>query len=146
MNDLKGSLRGKSIISQGGISVKFIIEMNVHELSRSISAGTLAALAEDIKSHEDQVRNGVKYKQEKKVETKNIPKKEEPKKEDSTEKPETKQTALTIEDVRALFVEKNNVKGNTAKLKAILTEFEVKKVTDLEEKNFRDVMARLKEL
>lgn len=78
---------------------------------------------------------------EEKVQTK-----EEPKKEDSTEKPETKQTDLTIEDVRALFVEKNNVKGNTAKLKAILTEFEVRKVTDLEEKDFEAVMQKLEEL
>ena len=78
---------------------------------------------------------------EEKVQTK-----EEPKKEDSTEKPETKQTDLTIEDVRALFVEKNNVKGNTAKLKAILTEFEVGKVTDLEEKDFEAVMQKLEEL
>ncbi|NMA84947.1 MAG: hypothetical protein GX962_13920 [Epulopiscium sp.] len=78
---------------------------------------------------------------EEKVQTK-----EEPKKEDSTEKPETKQTDLTIEDVRALFVEKNNAKGNTAKLKAILTEFEVGKVTDLEEKDFEAVMQKLEEL
>lgn len=78
---------------------------------------------------------------EEKVQTK-----EEPKKEDSTEKPETKQTDLTIEDVRALFVEKNNAKGNTAKLKAILTEFKAKKVTDIEEKDFEAVMQKLEEL
>lgn len=55
-------------------------------------------------------------------------------------------TSLTIEDIREVFVEKNNIRGNTAKLKAILTEFKVKKVTDLEEKDFEVVMAKLKEL
>lgn len=83
-------------------------------------------------------------KQKEKVNDKKVEKKEvveEPK-----VKKETKQTSLTIEDVRGLFVEKNNVKGNTAKLKAILTEFGVKKVTDLEEKDFNPVMAKLKEL
>ena len=55
-------------------------------------------------------------------------------------------TSLTIEDIREVFVEKNNIRGNTAKLKAILTEFKAKKVTDLEEKDFEVVMAKLKEL
>lgn len=54
--------------------------------------------------------------------------------------------SLTIEDIREVFVEKNSTKGNTAKLKAILKEFKVSKVTDLEEKDFDAVMARLKEI
>lgn len=84
-------------------------------------------------------------KQKEKVNGKKVEKKEVIEEEPKV-KEAVKQTPLTIEDVRALFVEKNNVKGNTAKLKAILTEFGVKKVTDLEEKDFNPVMAKLKEL
>ena len=56
------------------------------------------------------------------------------------------ESAITIEDVREVFVAKNNIKGNTPKLKKILNKFGVKKVTDLEEKNFAEVLSRLKEL
>lgn len=50
---------------------------------------------------------------------------------------------VTIEDVRELFVTKNSIKGNTPKLKALLDEFDVKKVTDLEEKDFPEVLEKL---
>lgn len=53
---------------------------------------------------------------------------------------------ITIEQIREVFVAKNNIKGNTPKLKAILTEFGVKKVTDLQEKDFPEVLKRLQEL
>lgn len=53
---------------------------------------------------------------------------------------------ITIEQIREVFVNKNNIKGNTPKLKAILTEFGVKKVTDLQEKDFPEVLKRLQEL
>ena len=56
------------------------------------------------------------------------------------------ESAITIEDVRKVFVAKNNIKGNTPKLKKILNEFGVKKVTDLEEKDFAEVLSKLKEL
>ena len=39
--------------------------------------------------------------------------------------------AITIEQLREVFMKKNNTKGNTTKLKGILTQFGVKKVTDL---------------
>lgn len=53
---------------------------------------------------------------------------------------------ITIEDIRALFVEKNSDRNNTPKLKEILTKFNVKKVTDLEEKDFETVVEELRAL
>lgn len=52
---------------------------------------------------------------------------------------------ITIEDVRAAFMAKNS-KGNTEKLKSILNDFGVKKVTDLEEKDFEAVLNALEEI
>ena len=52
---------------------------------------------------------------------------------------------ITIEQIREVFVNKNNIKGNTPKLKAILNDFGVKKVTDLEEKDFPAVLKELEE-
>lgn len=54
-------------------------------------------------------------------------------------------STLTIEDVRAAFMAKNT-KNNTPKLKAILKDHGVKKVTDLEEKDFNSVMKALEEI
>jgi len=53
---------------------------------------------------------------------------------------------ITIEQVREAFVAKNNIKGNTPKLKAILAEFGAEKVTDLQEKDFPEVLKRLEEI
>jgi hypothetical protein len=52
---------------------------------------------------------------------------------------------FTLEEVRALFVAKNST-TNRDKLKQILTDFNVKKVTDLQEKDFEAVVARLEAL
>lgn len=52
---------------------------------------------------------------------------------------------ITIEQIREAFVSKNT-KGNTPKLKAILNKFGVKKVTDLQEKDFPAVLKELEEL
>ena len=52
---------------------------------------------------------------------------------------------ITIEQIREAFVSKNT-KGNTQKLKALLNEFGVKKVTDLQEKDFPAVLKELEEL
>lgn len=52
---------------------------------------------------------------------------------------------ITIEQIREVFVAKNN-KGNTPKLKAILAEFGARKVTDLQEKDFPEVLKRLEEI
>ena len=61
-----------------------------------------------------------------------------------TPAPETPQ--ITIEQIREVFVAKNNIKGNTPKLKAILAEFGAEKVTDLQEKDFPEVLKRLEEI
>lgn len=53
---------------------------------------------------------------------------------------------ITMEQIREVFVAKNNIKGNTPKLKAILTEFGARKVTDLQEKDFPEVLKRLEEI
>jgi hypothetical protein len=53
---------------------------------------------------------------------------------------------ITIEQIREAFVAKNNIKGNTPKLKAILAEFGARKVTDLQEKDFPEVLKRLEEV
>lgn len=65
--------------------------------------------------------------------------------ENVTENDVSGETDLTIEDVRAAFMAKNS-KSNTAKLKNILTDFGVKKVTDLEEKDFEAVLKALEEI
>jgi len=53
---------------------------------------------------------------------------------------------ITIEQIREMFVVKNNIKGNAPKLKAILTEFGARKVTELQEKDFPEVLKRLEEI
>ncbi len=55
------------------------------------------------------------------------------------------ETDITIEDVRAAFMAKNT-KANTPKLKKILNDFGVRKVTDLEEKDFEAVLKALEEV
>lgn len=52
---------------------------------------------------------------------------------------------ITIEQIREAFVSKNT-KGNTQKLKALLNEFGVKKVTDLKEEDYPEVLRRLEEI
>lgn len=103
--------------------MKFIVEMNVHELSRSISTGTLAALVEDIKSHEDQVRNGAKPAQV--AEPKPAPKqKDTPPWEDPTGE------KITDTQIRAKFVELSR-KGKKKELKALLDKLGATKVSDI---------------
>ncbi len=58
------------------------------------------------------------------------------------EEAEDSDKELTLEEVRAAFVAKNTPK-NREKLKNILAEFKVKKVTDLKEKDFTKVMEKL---
>lgn len=130
--------------------MKFTIEMSVHELARSIQAGTLEALVKDVQAHEDEVRKTTPV-------TKSTPKVTETK--EKTTEPESKVTDLekdgppvedppqiTIEQVRAAFIAKNSNKNNTPKLKAILDRFGVRKVTDLDEKDFPEVLKALEEI
>ena len=133
--------------------MKFTIEMNIYELSRSIQAGTLEALVEDIKEHEDEVRSNRKTAvvpkttsstpETKDPVTQNNPAVEEQVKDTEPEVAEERSsTSITLEDVRAAFIAKNS-KANTAKLKALLNDFGVKKVTDLKESDFPKVIEAL---
>lgn len=65
---------------------------------------------------------------------------EEPSKDEKSVKEDAK--VYTLEEVRALFVAKNSA-ANRDKLKKLLTEFKVKKVTDLQEEDFAAVVAKL---
>ncbi len=105
--------------------MKFIVEMNVHELSRSISTGTLAALVEDIKSHEDQVRNGAKPAPVAEPKPKPAPKQKDtpPWEDPAGEK-------ITDTQIRAKFVELSR-KGKKKELKALLDKLGATKVSDI---------------
>lgn len=62
-----------------------------------------------------------------------------------TEQVEEDTSTITMEEIREAFLAKNS-KANTAKLKAILKKFGVAKVTDLEEKDFSQVLKALEEI
>lgn len=65
---------------------------------------------------------------------------EEPSKDEKSVKEDAK--VYTLEEIRALFVAKNSA-ANRDRLKKLLTEFKVKKVTDLQETDFAAVVAKL---
>lgn len=65
---------------------------------------------------------------------------EEPSKDEKSVKEDAK--VYTLEEIRALFVAKNSA-ANRDKLKKLLTEFKVKKVTDLQEEDFAAVVKKL---
>lgn len=124
-------------------------------------AGALSSLANAIaykkgdKSIEvtDEVKDVAKLVEDKQKEIKDESKpkieketiKENSKDKEETEKEKISDSDLTIEDVRAAFMAKNS-KTNTPKLKALLKEFKVAKVTDLEEKDFEAVLKALEEI
>lgn len=120
--------------------MKFTIEMNVHELSRSIAAGTLESLVTDIKSHEDQVRNGKQLKSEPIVTPASTPAPApQPAPETPVEeKPTPVEAAPEITEVqlRAKFVELNK-KGKKAELKTLLDGLGVAKVSDLQPEQYQ---------
>lgn len=133
--------------------MKFIIEMNVHELSRTIEAGTLGALVTDVQRFENQVAN--KPAEPKSVEPKSVEQAPVAVKPEPIAKTETEQitdtqtdqtkeqiSQYTREDVRAAFVAKNSP-STRDKLKAILDKFNTPNITELEEKHFDDVMKEL---
>lgn len=59
--------------------------------------------------------------------------------------PAESEKEYTLEEVRAKFVSKNSAKNRDI-LKQLLADFGVKKVTELQEKDFAAVMARLEEI
>lgn len=101
------------------------------------TAKAAAAIIDEINKEETEPEEKVTESDEKATDPKEEP--TEPEEKVVAEGP----PAVTIEDVRELFVTKNSIKGNTPKLKAILDKFGVKKVTDLEEKDFPEVLEKL---
>ncbi len=123
--------------------MKFTIEMNVHELSRSIAAGTLESLVNDIKSHEDQVRS------EKAAQTKPAPvaapAPEAPIAVEPTPTPAPSEPEITEVQLRAKFVELNK-KGKKKELKALLDKLGVAKVSDIQPEQYEEAWAGLEAL
>ena len=123
--------------------MKFTIEMNVHELSRSIAAGTLESLVNDIKSHEDQVRS------EKAAQTKPTPvaapAPEAPIAVEPTPTPAPSEPEITEVKLRAKFVELNK-KGKKKELKALLDKLGVAKVSDIQPEQYEEAWAGLEAL
>ena len=127
--------------------MKLIIEMNVHELSRAISTGTLAALVEDIKSHEDQVRNGAKPAPVAEPKPKPAPvaepkPKPAPKQKDTPPREDPAGGKITDTQIRTKFVELSR-KGKKKELKALLDELGAAKVSDITPEQYELVWAVL---
>jgi len=63
------------------------------------------------------------------------------------ESPDTEEPpAITIDEIRKAFIEKNKDRTNTPKLKALLSDYKVKKVTDLPEQHFQEILKKLEEI
>lgn len=63
-----------------------------------------------------------------------------------TEEPEKPNADITIDHIRKAFIEKNKDRTNTPKLKALLADYGVEKVTDLPEQHFAEILEKLKEI
>lgn len=122
--------------------MKFTIEMNIYELSRSIKAGTLERLVNDIKEHETEVRSGktgIPAPDPQPVAKTPAP--------EATvvETPEKNTSEITEVQIRAKFVELSR-KGKKKELKALLSELGVEKVSDIKPEQYADAWARLEAL
>ena len=62
------------------------------------------------------------------------------------EDPEKPNADITIDHIRKAFIEKNKDRTNTPKLKALLADYGVEKVTDLPEQHFAEILEKLKEI
>lgn len=133
--------------------MKFTIELNSTELTNTILNGTLLALTESASNTDINAVVAAKItqynnKKEEKLETEEkIEDNPEIIQEEIIENPDPEQSeedkeSITIEDVRAAFMAKNS-KTNAPKLKALLNDFGVKKVTDLKESDFPKVIEAL---
>ncbi len=60
--------------------------------------------------------------------------------------PEKPTADITIDHIRKAFIEKNKDRTNTPKLKALLADYGVEKVTDLPEQHFAEILEKLKEI
>lgn len=61
------------------------------------------------------------------------------------EEPGQLTTAISLDDIRKAFIEKNKDRTNTPKLKALLAYYGVEKVTDLPEQHFAEILKKLEE-
>lgn len=134
--------------------MKFTIEMNIHELSRSIKAGTLETLVTDIMSHENQVRS----EQTAAVKDNSVPTKaviDKPTPEATAKEstpapepipaPEEKKTEINEVQIRAKFVELSK-KGKKKELKTLLGQLGVEKVSDIKPEQYQEAWAGLEAL
>ncbi len=60
--------------------------------------------------------------------------------------PEKPTADITIDHIRKAFIEKNKDRTNTPKLKALLADYGVEKVTDLPEQHFAEIIEKLEEI
>jgi hypothetical protein len=144
--------------------MKFTIEMNVYELSRSITEGTLQALCRDAQAAEQDARKvnmstpiSMKETVEKKAdkptkEAKVAPAAEE---KETTEQATTKQPdnmsaeveepSFTLEEVRAKLAALSQA-GKQAQVKALIAKFGASKLTDVPKDKYAELMKEAGEL
>ncbi len=130
--------------------MKFTIEMNIHELSRSIAAGTLEGLVNDIKDHEAEVRAGKTIQPKIQPTTQPQPEPQESiesssEVSNSASDSKEKESKITEVDIRAKFVELNK-KGKKKELKALLDKLGVAKVSDIQPEQYEEAWAGLEAL
>lgn len=118
------------------MAININITINAPELEKEIQV-LGAALSAFILTHAEEQAPKIKSEAPKETAQKQN---DNPKVEEVKEKFNGKE--ITIEDVRAAFMAKNS-KANKAKLKQILEDFGVRKVTDLDVKDFPAVLEAL---
>lgn len=141
--------------------MKLTIELNTEEMSKVLASGTLETMVNDVKSlhavleqeaiepimQKDQPKEQPKtQKTESSAKTK-AKAKAEPAPEPAPEpaEPAEPDQEVSIEQVRATFMEKNSP-ANRAHLKGLLDEYGVKKVTDLDPKHYPVILKALETL
>ena len=110
------------------------IRIEAPELAESIALLASAIAYKEGQAVDPKVPAKIEVSEETKTEQ-NVP-------EEAPKETKPQQPVVTIEDLRAAFMGKNS-KINTPKLKKILSDHKVKKVTDLEEKDFESVLKAL---
>jgi len=120
--------------------MKITIEMNLYELNRTITSGSLPALTEDLLALENETRTvpGQATQTDKKV----APVAVETVKEaaatvETTEDKKAPETNISEVEIRAKFVELSK-KGKKAELKTLLTKMGVEKVSDLTTEQYNE--------
>jgi len=125
--------------------MKITIEMNLYELNRTITSGSLPALTQDLLALENETRSvpGEAAKQNEKVApvaVKTI--KEAAETVETTEDKKAPEIKISEVEIRARFVELSK-KGKKTELKDLLTTLGVEKVSDLKPEQYADAWERL---